>query len=121
VKLILWIDRNDFSRKLFEKIFKDQGFQFYGLSKVDDFAYLISDLDPSLIIVDSDTALEEIEVFKSQYLSTQCFLGKPVIIIDLKPGLEFISPMAGEIKKPIDAFDLPKFLINTWQSKNGIG
>jgi len=108
--LVLWIDGNEFSTKLVEKVFKQNGLSFYALSSVSDFAYLIEDLSPSLIVVDAQTALNDKERFLAQYQATQGFKSIPVVIIDPVAGLEFLESRVGQILRPFDPFSIPKQL-----------
>ena len=108
--LVLWIDQNELATGLFEKVFKDKGEKFYTLNSVLDFGYLISDLDPLVIVVDAATALKDLGAFKRQYDETQGFFGKKVIIVDPLPGLEFVQNLSGTINRPINPFELPEKL-----------
>lgn len=108
--LVLWIDQNELATGLFEKVFKEKGKKFYTLNSVSDFSYLISDLDPALIVIDAATALKDLESFKKQYEKTGGLLGKPVVIVDPLPGLEFIQKIIGTINRPINPFELPEKL-----------
>lgn len=104
--LVLWIDENTFASSLFEKAFKKEGKNFYTLASAQDFAYLVSDLDPEVIVIDAGTALKSKESLLAKLASTQDFNGRPIIIIDPRPGLEFIKHKIGEIQRPIDPFKL---------------
>ncbi len=108
--LVLWIDRNEFATGLFERVFKQKGHGFYTIASARDFAHLIQDLAPGVIVIDASTALADLEVFKLQYESTSKFQGRPVIIRDPLQGLEFIENINGEINGPIDPFELPELL-----------
>lgn len=108
--MVLWIDQNDVATKLFERVFKDKGFSFYTLTSVGDFSYLIADLNPSLIVLDAQTALKDLAALERQYFETNAFSGKPVLLVDPLPGLEFIQNVIGELKRPIDPFTLPEIL-----------
>jgi len=110
VKLIFWIEKNDFSRNLFEKILKAQGYNFYGLSSVEDFSYLIKDLSPDLIVVETKTALLNKEHFQAEYEKSDSFLGKPVVFIGSPVGLEFIKQTTYEVTTPVKPFEFPEFL-----------
>ncbi|HXH75769.1 MAG TPA: hypothetical protein VNJ08_12420 [Bacteriovoracaceae bacterium] len=105
--LVFWIDQNEIATKLFEKVFKERGLPFYTISSVSDFSYLIADLNPELLVLDAETALKDLNRLKQQYEATEGFQGKPVILINALPGLEFISNVIGEIKRPINPFQLP--------------
>jgi hypothetical protein len=107
VGLVLWIDQNKVSTILLEKVFKNRGLGFYVLSSVNDFAYLIKELNPSVIVVDAQTAIKDLDIFRSQYEQTEGFWNVPVIVLNFSPELQFIKNLAGEIKHPIDPFSIP--------------
>ena len=108
--LVLWIDENTFASSLFEKAFKKKGKDFYTLATAQDFAYLVSDLDPEVIVLDAQTALKSKERFIEQFNETSGFNGKPFILLDPKPGLEFVQNKIGEINRPIEAFALVELI-----------
>lgn len=108
--LVLWIDQDELATGLFARVFKERGMEFYTLNSVSYFSYLISDLNPSLIVIDSATALKDLEVFKKQYEDTRGFQNKPVVLVNPESALEFISNTVGIIKRPIDPFGLPEKL-----------
>jgi hypothetical protein len=108
--LVLWIDRNELAMGLIEKVFKGKGLQFYGLKNALDFAYLIEDLRPSLIVLESATVLSNLVEFRNQYEQTQEFLGAPIIIVGQKNELAFLNNVVAELQLPIDPFKLPDTL-----------
>jgi DNA-binding NtrC family response regulator len=114
--LVLWIDENTFATGLIEKVFKKKDLKIYTVSNVSDFGYLISDLCPSVIVLDGKTGMKDISALKSQYESTQKFQKTPVVLIDAEEDLNFIESVVGELKRPLDPFKIPqeveKFLKN---------
>ncbi len=108
--LVLWIDNNEVRRKLFEKILKNNKISFHTQDSAKDFVYLVKDLSPNLIVIDSQTALSHLEELKRQYLESQHFNSIPVAIIDDIPELDFIKPSHFEMKSPIEAFEIPRIL-----------
>lgn len=107
--LVLWIDQNTFASSLVEKVFKKKGLPFYTISSVNDFLYLIEDLNPEVVVIDSATALDNLEAFKGQYNSMKKL---PVITIDHKSGMDFLENRIGEIKRPFDPFKMPEIISN---------
>lgn len=107
--LVLWIDKNTFATGLIEKVFKKKDLPFYALSSAEDFAYLVDDLRPAIVVIDASTALESIELFKSQYQQTHAFNGVPVIVIEDLPELEFVDKRA-VLRRPFDPFKIPELI-----------
>ena len=101
--LVLWIDKNEFSTGLIEKVFKKKGLPFYGLNNVQDFDYLVEDLKPQVIVLDALTAVEGLEDFKRQY---EKFTSIPFILLGSSGELDFIAHKLGELKKPLDPFKI---------------
>lgn len=108
--LVLWIDVNTFATGLIEKVFKKKNLEFYALSSAKDFAYLIEDLKPALLVIDAKTALDSLERFRAQYEQTSGFAGIPVVILDHQPGLEFIQNRSMHLKRPLDPFEVAEVL-----------
>lgn len=108
--MVLWIDQNKLATSLFEKVFKAERRELYTLQDARDFAYLVTDLRPSLIVLEASTALKDLEAVKKQYKDTDGFLGIPVTILDEVPGLEFIQNRKAPLNSPIDPFSLPQTL-----------
>lgn len=108
--LVLWIDQNEIATGLFEKIFKERGKQFYTLASVSDFSYLIRDLNPSIIVIDGETALKDLGRLKIQYEETQGFMGRPVVFLGPVSQLDFIQNVKGTLERPINPFQLPDLL-----------
>jgi DNA-binding NtrC family response regulator len=106
--LVLWIDENTFATGLIEKVFKKKDLKIYTVSNVLDFSYLISDLAPSVIVLDGKTGAKDIPALKSQYESSQKFQNTPVVFIDREEGLDFIEGVVGELKRPLDPFKVPQ-------------
>lgn len=102
--LVLWIDENTFSTNLVEKVFKKRGLPFYGLDSVNDFGYLVADLRPEVIVLEVGTALANLEALKKQY---EEFKEIPFILIGESSELTFIIEKLGELKRPIDPFQVP--------------
>jgi DNA-binding NtrC family response regulator len=108
--LVLWIDENTFATGLIEKVFNKRDLKFYTISNVSDFGYLVEDLRPEVIVLDSKTGLKDLEALKRQYKETKQFLDIPVILIDPSPELDFIQKRVGEIQRAIDPFKTPELL-----------
>lgn len=105
--LVLWIDKNTFATSILEKVFKGKNLPFYTLSDVADFTYLVNDLKPVLIVLDSSTVLSSLDAFKTQYDSIKSL---PVVIIDGENELDFIRNVVGRIQRPFDPFEIPEIL-----------
>ena len=108
--LVLWIDQNTFATSLFERVFKKKGLPFYTLTSVDDFSYLVDDLHPALIVLDYETYIKNPDALKRQYSESAKMKSIPFILIEPKEQLEFLENKIGEIKRPIEAFELPEML-----------
>lgn len=105
--LVLWIDSNTFATGLLEKVFKKKALPFYTISNAQDFVYLVEDLRPEVIVLDTKTAIENLEAFKGQYESIQHL---PFILIDHHNELSFIENVRGQINRPFDPFQVPQIL-----------
>ncbi len=108
--LIFWIDQNTFATSLLERVFKKKQLPFYTLSTVEDFSYLVDDLTPVLIVLDGETFDQNPEAFKKQYEASPRMQEIPFILLEPKGDMGFIKKKIGELKKPIEAFDLPEVL-----------
>ncbi len=108
--LVLWIDENTFATGLIEKVFNKRDLKIYTISNVSDFGYLIEDLRPEVIVLDSKTGLKDVEALKRQYEETKQFLDIPVILIDPTSELDFIQKKLGELDRTIDPFKIPDLL-----------
>jgi FixJ family two-component response regulator len=106
VGLVLWIDQNTFATGLLEKVFKKKNLPFYTLASAADFLYLVEDLGPRCLVLDSKTILTDLEKFKTQYESEK-LQNLPVILLDPVPELSFIKNVQGEIVRPFDPFNIP--------------
>lgn len=102
--LILWIDQNTFATSLLEKVFKKKNLPLYTVSSAENFNYLVEDLKPQLIVLDSKTALAHFDAFKEQYKSLR---GLPFILVDGTEELSFIEKVIGKIERPFDPFTIP--------------
>jgi DNA-binding NtrC family response regulator len=107
VGLVLWIDQNTFATGLLEKVFKKKALPFYTIPNAQDFVYLVEDLNPVVIVLDTKTAMDNLEAFKAQYESIKDL---PFILIDHRDELSFISKVVGSIKRPFDPFQVPAIL-----------
>lgn len=108
--LILWIDHNTFATSLIEKVFKKKLLPFYTLNNVDDFAYLVNDLNPVLIVLDGETLEKNPEAFKSQYQASPKMQSLPFLLLEPKGDMSFIQNQIGELKRPFDPFELPQII-----------
>jgi hypothetical protein len=108
--LILWIDQNLFASGLVEKVFKKKGLPFYTLGSVRDFAYLVEDLKPVVIVLDQATAMENIQELRSQYENSPAIQKTNFIALESWAGLEFIQNQKGLLPRSFNPFDLPEEL-----------
>jgi DNA-binding NtrC family response regulator len=106
MSLIFWIDKNTLAASLVEKTFLQEGLKLYTLANVENFSYLVEDLNPSLIILDFETYLLACEQFKSQYLQSSKMQSTPFIILG-EGQINFIQKMYPSIQKPFNPFILP--------------
>lgn len=105
--LVFWIDKNAYSTAFVEKVFKKKNLEFYSLLDVSDFGYLIDDLKPAVIVLDEQTALDQREAFQRQFEASEVMQKTPFIIIDELGQLQGLRK-AGNLKRPIDPFEMPK-------------
>lgn len=105
--LVLWIDQNTFATGLLEKVFKKKALSFYTIPNAQDFVYLVEDLKPEVIVLDTKTAMDNLEAFKTQYESIKHV---PFILVDHTNELPFIENVSGHIKRPFDPFQVPQIL-----------
>lgn len=108
--LVLWIDQNTFATSLIEKVFKKKALPFYTIDSVKDFAYLVDDLEPALIVLDGETFSQNPEAFKEQYSASPKMQGLPFLILDGKGDLSFLNNKIGELKRPLEPFEMPETL-----------
>ena len=105
--LILWIDHNSFATSLLEKVFKKQSLPFYTINQVSDFSFLIDDLRPVLIVLNTETFLKDPEPFLLQYQASTQIQNTPFVLIGTHESLSFIKNKIGELQKPLEPFDIP--------------
>ena len=108
--LVLWIDQNTFATSLIERVFKKHGLGFYSLASAKDFAYLVDDLKPEVIVLDFSTATKDLEILRKEYLESSILQQSAFIFLDGHEGLEFIQNNRGQIQRPIDPFKIPALL-----------
>lgn len=107
--LIFWIDENTFATNLVERALKGQGVDFYTVKDAKDFSYLIEDLKPQIVVIDSQTALKDIEVFKKQFEQTQSFFNAKIVVIEGNAELSFLGDQVKVLQRPFDPFKLKEF------------
>ena len=107
--LVLWIDQNTFATALLEKVFKKKGLPFYTQTSVDDFLYLVEDINPKLIVLDAQTFALNKEAFIKQYES-KILSDLPFVLVDATPHMAFIGNVIGKINRPFDPFKIPETL-----------
>lgn len=103
--LVLWVDENTFSTSLLEKVFKKKGLPFYTISSSADFLYLVHDLKPEVLVIDSITGRKNLDSLKRESLE---WSNIPVILIEDDSELAFLQNKIGVIKRPFDPFEIPK-------------
>lgn len=108
--LVLWIDHNIFSTSLIERVFKKRSLPFYSINSVEDFSYLVDDLHPELIVLDGETFSKNADVFLKQYENSPKMQSLPFILLEPKSDFSFLKNKIGELKKPLEPFDLPDTL-----------
>jgi hypothetical protein len=108
---VLWIDQNTFSSDFIEKIFKKKNIPFHSLKEARGFSYLVDDLRPSVIVLDSQTVMASLEDFKTEYVKSQFISSTPFIFINNIPALEFIQSI-GLLSKPLDPFKVPDAILS---------
>lgn len=109
--LVLWIDHNTFATNLIERVFKKRSLPFYTINSVDDFSYLVDDLNPALIVLDGETFSKNSEVFLKQYENSPKMQALPFILLEPKSDFSFLKHKIGELKKPLEPFELPEMLM----------
>jgi hypothetical protein len=113
--LILWIDQNTLATNLIEKVFKQKNLPFYGITSVEDFQYLVEDLRPVLIVLDTHTYLTHPEAFKRQYEASELLRNTPMVLLDNDGRLNFLQNKIGELNRPLEPFRLPEQLMEILQ------
>lgn len=108
--LILWIDQNTFATSLIERVFKKKQLPFYTIESVEDFSYLVDDLNPVAIVLDGATFHKNPEGFLKQYQNSLKMQSLPFILLDFEGDSTFIQNKIGELKKPLEPFELPGVL-----------
>jgi hypothetical protein len=107
--LVLWIDENKFATDLLEKVFKQKDLPFYTLDNVRDFSFLVDDLRPEMIVLDTNTAIRHEELFKTQFEASSRLKTTAFVLIGDEPRLAYLKKI-GEIKRPFDPFTIPEVL-----------
>lgn len=108
--LILWIDQNTFATSLIERVFKKKALPFYTIESVEDFSYLVDDLNPVAMVLDGATFNKNPERFLQQYQNSPKMLSLPFILLDFDGDSSFIQNKIGELKRPLEPFELPEVL-----------
>ena len=108
--LVLWIDQNTFATSLVEKVFKKKNLSFYSLASAQDFTYLVQDLKPELLVLDSETALHFKDALEKQFADCEYLRALPVVMIDEMGEFPYIKNTIGVIKRPFDPFQIPDIL-----------
>ncbi len=108
--LVLWIDSNTFATGLLERVFKQRGLPFYALETAADFNYLIEDLRPDLLVIDTATARAHTDALRLQHDASAAFRALPVITIDGGAEFDFLDKRIGQIDRPFDPFKIPDIL-----------
>lgn len=108
--LIFWIDQNTFRSSLIERVFKKKQLPFYTLSSLEDFSYLVDDLGPVLVVLDGQTYQQNPEAFRKQYEASQKMQNIPFILLEPKGEMGFIKKKVGELRTPVEPFELPELL-----------
>lgn len=105
--LVLWIDQNTFATGLLEKVFKKKNLGLYTLPTADNFSYLVDDLLPELLVLDTLTASQNLSALREQYQKSANLQKLPVIFIEDSTELDFIHNVVGRIHRPFDPFKIP--------------
>lgn len=108
--LVLWIDANTFATGLLEKVFKKRELPFYTLESASDFAYIVDDLKPHVLVLDSQTARTHFEALKTQYEASEALRNLSVIFVEDTPDIPFIIKKIGVINRPFDPFKIPDII-----------
>ena len=109
--LVLWIDQNTFATDLIERIFKKKSLSLYTIQSVEDFSYLVDDLSPSLVVLDTETFFKNPQAFLWQYEKSLKMQALPIILLGPEGDFSFLKNKIGVIKKPIEPFELPELLM----------
>ncbi len=108
--LVLWIDQNTFATSLIERVFKKRSLPFYTIDSVKDFSYLVDDLHPQVIVLDGETYARDPQTFQDQYSASLKMQGIPFLLLDPKEDMGFVKNKLGELKKPLEPFELPEMI-----------
>lgn len=108
--MVLWIDGNTFAADLIQRVFKSRSLPFYTIPDVRDFAYLVEDLLPELIVIDGDTARKDLGLLREQYERTEALRRARFVVIGSWEGLDFIEGKKGPISRELDPFKVPELL-----------
>ena len=109
--LVLWIDHNTFATSLIERVFKKRSLPFYTINSVEDFSYLVDDLNPAIIVLDGETFSKNQQVFLNQYEKSSKMQSLPFILLEPGNDLGFLKNKIGELKKPLEPFEMPEILM----------
>jgi DNA-binding NtrC family response regulator len=104
--MIFWIDQNNFTNQLLEKVFKKAELPLYTLTSVRDFSYLVSDLRPAVIVIDFSTYELDTQAFVKQ-LESNPDIKKTSFIIIGDGQISGIN-IVGRLTRPFDPFEIPK-------------
>lgn len=110
VGLVLWIDENKFVTDLLEKVFKKKNISFYSLNNAKDFLYIVSDLRPSIVVIDSETAFKHQAELKLQLEQSDILQSLPWVVVGESSKVSFLPNKSGEIKRPFDPFHIPELI-----------
>lgn len=108
--LVLWIDQNTFATSLIEKVFKKKAMGLYSLDKAVDIAYLVEDIRPVVVVLDTQTAIRDLANFSKEYSESAVLQNTDFILLGGDPGLDFIKNNRGTLSKPLDPFKIPELL-----------
>lgn len=108
--LVLWIDQNTFATSLLERVYKKRNLPFYTIENGNDFLYLVEDLKPELLVLDSKTAHDSRVALEKQYVDSETLRKLPVIVIDEMEELPFLENKIGTLKRPFDPFKIPEVI-----------
>ncbi len=95
---------------------KDKHIPFYTHAEAKDFAFLIDDLKPVLIVLDQKTAQENLPLFKQEFEKSVLMKTIPCVVIGTWDDLDFIPKKHAQIELPLKPPALVKALEN-WHSE----
>jgi hypothetical protein len=108
--LTFWIDQNTFAAGLIERVFEQRGLPFYRISDVKDFAYLIEDLKPRVVVLDQATGLADVEGVQRALATSPVLQRTPVVVLGDWQGLEFLPQRSARLPRQLDPFRVPEEL-----------